>query len=102
MIGGQCDQRFVEMRPDVLCYTTGLLKEDTEVTGYVRATLYAATSAEDTDFIMKLVDVCPDGNCYNVLTGGRRIRVEVCSSDTMNFDINPNAFIDLNKATKAD
>lgn len=140
LVGGQCDQRFVEMRPDVLCYTTGILAEDVDVTGYVRATLFAVTSAEDTDFIMKLVDVCPDGNCYNVLTGGRRgrylkngrsnptplipgeintyqielhaicctfqkghrIRVEICSSDALNFDINPNAFIDLNKAKKED
>ncbi len=138
--GGQSDQRAVEKRLDVLCYTTDILEEDVDVTGYVRATLYAATSAEDTDFIMKLVDVCPDGNCYNVLTGGRRgrylkngrrepapltpgeinmyqielhatcctflkghrIRVEICSSDAMNYDINPNAFIDLNKAGKED
>lgn len=72
--GGQCDQRAVEMRPDVLVYTSEVLEEDVEVTGYVKATLYAATSATDTDFYMKLLDVTPEGIVYNVVTGGRRGR----------------------------
>ena len=69
---GPIDQRPVERRPDVLVYTTGALKKDVEVTGPVRVVLYASTSATDTDFTAKLVDVaalrdvaagaCPEGD----------------------------------------
>ena len=72
--GGQCDQREAEQRQDVLTYTGEVLEEDVEVTGYVTARLYAATSAEDTDFFMRLLDVCPDGTVWNVVAGGRRGR----------------------------
>jgi putative CocE/NonD family hydrolase len=67
--GGQFDQRAVEARPDVLCYTSEPLESAVEVTGPVRVTLYASSSAVDTDFTAKLVDVCPCG-CANNLTDG--------------------------------
>ena len=63
-----------EKRPDILCYTSDVLEEDVEVTGYVRACIAAATSAEDTDFFMTLTDVTPEGESYEVVTGGRRGR----------------------------
>jgi uncharacterized protein len=59
-----------ERRQDVLCYTTPELKEDLEVTGPLVLHLFAATSAKDTDFVAKLVDVYPDGRAYNVTTDG--------------------------------
>jgi uncharacterized protein len=59
-----------EIRQDVLCYTTAELKEDLEVTGPLKLHLFAATSARDTDFVAKLVDVYPDGRAYNVTTDG--------------------------------
>jgi putative CocE/NonD family hydrolase len=59
-----------EKRQDVLCYTTSELKEDLEVTGPLKVHLFAATSARDTDFVAKLVDVYPDGRAYNVTTDG--------------------------------
>jgi putative CocE/NonD family hydrolase len=59
-----------EKRPDVLCYTTSELEEDLEVTGSLKLHLFAATSAKDTDFVAKLVDVYPDGRAYNVTTDG--------------------------------
>ena len=69
--GGSFDQRAVEARPDVLCYTTPPLSEDVEVTGPVIVTLYAASSAPDTDFTAKLVDVCPvPDHCVHGLTDG--------------------------------
>ena len=74
LAGGMADQRNVELRPDVLVYTTPELQEDVEVTGTINGVVYAATSAEDTDFFMTLLDVCPDGNVYNVVQGGRRGR----------------------------
>jgi putative CocE/NonD family hydrolase len=69
--GGSFDQRPIEQRPDVLCYTTPPLAEDTEVTGPISMTLYAATSAPDTDFTAKLVDVCPaPDHCVHGITDG--------------------------------
>ncbi|MBA3450172.1 MAG: CocE/NonD family hydrolase, partial [Chloroflexia bacterium] len=63
---GAYDQRPVEVRPDVLVYTTPPLAEDTEVTGSVCLHLWAATSAADTDFTAKLVDIYPDGYARNL------------------------------------
>jgi putative CocE/NonD family hydrolase len=62
-------QNAVEMRDDVLVYSTPPLGEDVEVTGPVSAVLYVATSAPSTDFTAKLVDVHPDGTAYNVSDG---------------------------------
>lgn len=64
--GGAFDQRPVEERADVLVYTTPVLEHDVEVTGPVSVTLYAASSAVDTDFTAKLVDVHPDGYARNL------------------------------------
>jgi uncharacterized protein len=66
---GVFDQRTVEMRNDVLVYTTPPLESDTEVTGPVKMHLYAATDGTDTDFTAKLVDVYPDGTAWNVCDG---------------------------------
>ena len=71
---GPMDQRGVEKRPDVLVYTTEPLKRDLEVTGPIRVTLYASTSAPDTDFTAKLVDVFPNGEARNLTDGILRIR----------------------------
>ncbi len=71
---GAYDQRPVEMRPDVLVYATPPLDEDTEVTGPVRLHLWAATSAADTDFTAKLVDIYPDGYARNLTDGIIRAR----------------------------
>jgi putative CocE/NonD family hydrolase len=66
---GPRDQHRVENRPDVLTYSTSTLEEDVEITGPISATLFAATSARDTDCMMKLVDVHPDGRAFNVIEG---------------------------------
>ena len=50
-------------------YTTPVLEHDLEVTGPITVTLYAATSAVDTDFTAKLVDVHPDGYARNLTDG---------------------------------
>jgi len=62
-------QHEIEQRSDVLVYTTDQLTRDTEVTGPVQAVLHIATSAANTDFTAKLVDVYPDGKSYNVTDG---------------------------------
>jgi uncharacterized protein len=72
--GGRYDQRSVEARPDVLCYTSAPLEQPVEVTGPVTVTLYATSSAVDTDFTAKLVDVCPCGCVVNLTDGIIRAR----------------------------
>jgi putative CocE/NonD family hydrolase len=71
---GPMDQRPVENRHDVLVYTTPPLKRDLEVVGPIRVVLYASTSARDTDFTAKLVDVLPDGEARNLTDGILRLR----------------------------
>jgi putative CocE/NonD family hydrolase len=71
---GPMDQRAVEQRADVLVYTSEPLKTDLEVTGPIRVTLYASTSAPDTDFTAKLVDVFPAGEARNLTDGILRVR----------------------------
>ena len=68
------DQRGVEQRKDVLVYTTKPLKHHLEVVGPIQAVLYVATSAKDTDFTAKLVDVFPDGRAHNLTDGILRLR----------------------------
>jgi predicted acyl esterase len=71
---GPLDQTPIENRRDILVYSSPPLKEDIEVTGPVRVVLYAATSANDTDFTAKLVDVQPDGQPLLVTDGIQRLR----------------------------
>ena len=71
---GPLDQTTVERRDDVLVYTTPPLNEEVEVTGPVRVVLYVATSANDTDYTAKLVDVQPDGHPLLVTDGIQRLR----------------------------
>ena len=74
MANGAFDQRWVEARDDVLVYSTPPLLEDVEVTGPITMTLYASTSAFDTDFTAKLVDVEPSGYVRNLTDGIIRAR----------------------------
>ena len=71
---GPRDQQPAEWRPDVLVYDTPALEEDVEVTGPVSLVLYASSSARDTDFTAKLVDVHPGGTAINVAQGIIRAR----------------------------
>jgi putative CocE/NonD family hydrolase len=71
---GIWDQRAVERRTDVLVYTSAPLTEPLEVTGPVKVVLWASSSAPDTDFTAKLVDVTPGGQARNVCEGILRTR----------------------------
>jgi uncharacterized protein len=71
---GVYDQRPVEERRDVLCYTSEPLTRPLEITGPITVKLYAASSAPDTDFTAKLVDVRPDGYVHNLADGIIRAR----------------------------
>jgi putative CocE/NonD family hydrolase len=54
------DQRFVDGRPDVLTWQTGVLQDDVTVAGSVVAKLFASTTGSDADWIVKLIDVYPE------------------------------------------
>jgi hypothetical protein len=71
---GPYDQRSVEMRGDVLCYTSEPLTEELEVTGPIQVVLYAASDGPDTDWTAKLVDVAPSGYAMNLCDGILRAR----------------------------
>jgi putative CocE/NonD family hydrolase len=64
--GGAFDQRVMETRNDILVYTTDVLEEGVEVTGFIESTLYVSSDVKDTDFTIKLIDVHPDGTAYNL------------------------------------
>lgn len=74
LMAGPVDQRPDEARPDVLVYTTPAFKRNFEVTGPVKLVLYASSSAVDTDFTGKLVDVWPNGFAQNLTEGIIRAR----------------------------
>jgi putative CocE/NonD family hydrolase len=72
--GRSVDQSASEMRSDILVYTTAPLEEGIEVTGPLQLVLYVSSSAKDTDFTAKLVDVFPDGTALNLQEGILRAR----------------------------
>jgi len=71
---GPRDQSPLSQRTDILSFSTAPLERDTEVTGPLQVTLYASSSAPDTDFTAKLIDVHPDGKAYNFADGIIRAR----------------------------
>jgi putative CocE/NonD family hydrolase len=78
---GPADQRPNYARNDILLYTSEPLSEPVEVTGPVSATLHVSSSAPDTDFVVKLIDVHPDGRAINVAEGILRARYRNARSD---------------------
>ena len=68
------DRRPVEERPDVLTFTGPALESPLEVVGPLGAVLWISTTALDTDFVVSLVDVWPDGYVQLVQQGVRRLR----------------------------
>ncbi|MGC9066401.1 MAG: CocE/NonD family hydrolase [Candidatus Ratteibacteria bacterium] len=71
---GPYDQRILETRKDVLVYVSDALEHDMEITGPVVFTLFASSSARDTDFVVKLADEYPDGKSINLSEGIIRAR----------------------------
>ena len=78
---GAFDQGEIEDRSDVLVYTTPQLDADLEVTGPIKVNLWAISTAHDTDFTAKLVDVCEDGCARNLTDGIIRARYRDSMSD---------------------
>ena len=75
------DRSSVERRADVLVYTTPKLEKEVEITGPITVTLFAASSARDTDFTAVLVDVFPDGYTHMIQEGIVRARYRKSDSE---------------------
>jgi uncharacterized protein len=79
-LGGGCcsaaayDQRPVEARRDVLVYSTPPLEKPVTIAGSIEVVLYVSSSAKDTDFMVRLVDVYPDGKAINLSDDAFRVR----------------------------
>jgi len=71
---GAFDQREVELRPDVLVYTSAPFPNGLELTGPIVPTLHVSSDARDTDFTVKILDVYPDGRAYNLDESIQRMR----------------------------
>lgn len=72
---GPKDQRSIENRNDILVFTTDKLLEDFEVTGPLSAHLFFSTDQVDTDIVIRLCDVYPDGKSILISEGGYRLGV---------------------------
>ncbi|MFT4830745.1 MAG: putative CocE/NonD family hydrolase [Psychroserpens sp.] len=72
--GGAFDQQQMETRNDILVYTTDILPEGVEVSGFIESTLFVSSDAKDTDFTIKILDVYPDGTAYNLDETIQRVR----------------------------
>jgi predicted acyl esterase len=71
---GARDQRAIEARDDVVVYSSPTLDEPVEVTGDLRAQIWIATDVPDTDIVVRLTDVYPDGRSMLVADGIIRAR----------------------------
>ena len=71
---GPMDQRPVESRPDLLCFSTEPLAEPLETTGQISASLFLSTTAVDTDLSLRFCDVYPDGRSFLMAEGMLRLR----------------------------
>ncbi|WP_158857986.1 CocE/NonD family hydrolase [Lunatibacter salilacus] len=72
--GGAFDQQEMELREDILVYTSETLDEGIEVSGFIESTLYLSSDVKDTDLTIKLIDVYPDGTAYNLDETIQRVR----------------------------
>lgn len=72
--GGSFDQSKMELRDDILVYTSEPMKEGVEVTGFIESTLFVSSTGKDTDISLKLLDVHPDGKAYNLDETIQRLR----------------------------
>jgi putative CocE/NonD family hydrolase len=84
---GPRDQARVEVRPDVCVFTSEPLQADLEVTGRVRVTLHAQSSAPSTDWVARLCDVHPDGRSFNICDGILRIGRDADTSAEITIDL---------------
>ena len=64
----------IEIRKDVLVYATAPLEKPVTIAGPIEVVLYVSSSAKDTDFFVKLIDIYPDGKAINLSNDAFRVR----------------------------
>jgi putative CocE/NonD family hydrolase len=84
---GPFDQRDTEARNDVLVFTTEPLEEELEITGRVRAMLFASTDGPSTDWVVRLCEVDTNGVSRNVVDGITRVHTEPGRVDEVEIDL---------------
>jgi putative CocE/NonD family hydrolase len=88
------DQRFASRRPDVLTYQTEPFAEETVIAGPIQTDLWVSTTGTDADWIVKLIDVRPDGPDSVPLAGYQMLlRSEVIRGRFRNDYAKPEAFV---------
>ena len=105
------DQRFASRRPDVITFKTDVLDDDLTIAGTVTAKLKVAITTTDADFVVKIIDVFPNGFSYDTLIYGvgngknylmdgyeMLVRGEIMRGKYRNSFEKPEAF-ELNKIT---
>lgn len=90
---GPKDQRSIENRSDLLVFTSDRLEEDVEVTGPLSAILFFSSDQPDTDIVVRLCDVYPDGRSILISEGGYRLGV-MCLSNEEKSKYNPNTILE--------
>lgn len=84
---GPFDQSAAEARQDVLVFTTEPLNADLEITGRVRATLFASTDGPSTDWVVRLCDVDDRGVSRNIVDGITRVHTEPARVEEVEIDL---------------
>jgi putative CocE/NonD family hydrolase len=69
------DQREASGRPDVLVFTSEVLKEPVKISGEPIANLMASTSGSDSDWVVKLIDLYPDQVAGQLNMGGYQLMI---------------------------
>ncbi len=77
---GSFDQREMELRDDILVYSTQVLTEGIELSGFIEPVLFVSSDTKDTDFTVKLIDVYPDGSAFCFSSHSLSSRSRSCSS----------------------
>ncbi len=72
--GGAFDQQEMELRKDILVYTSEPFEEGTEISGFIESKLYLSSDVKDTDLTIKIIDVYPSGEAYNLDETIQRVR----------------------------
>ncbi len=72
--GGSFDQQEMELREDILVFTSEVLSEGIEVSGFIESKLFLSTDVKDTDLTIKIIDVYADGKAYNLDETIQRVR----------------------------
>jgi len=72
--GGSWDQTKMEERPDILVYSSDVIKDGFELSGPIDVSLFVSSDAKDTDFTVKLIDVDETGKAWNLDETIQRMR----------------------------